>query len=131
MEIHGLLSRWLNWRVLTRTCQLFPSPATSKPISTPQDLSQSHRVTASASARSSALLLLFFSLVFFCFPFWHRVFPHSPGCPQTQYVDQAGLELREICLPLPFEKWDERHVPPCPVVLCLFHSGSCPCRHCD
>jgi hypothetical protein len=24
----------------------------------------------------------------------------SPGCPGTHFVDQAGLELTEICLPL-------------------------------
>jgi len=28
------------------------------------------------------------------------------------YVDQAGFELLEICLPLPPELWDERCVPP-------------------
>ena len=28
-------------------------------------------------------------------------FLHSPRCPGTHYVDQAGLELKEIYLPLP------------------------------
>ena len=36
------------------------------------------------------LLLLFF---------WDRVSLYSPDCPGTQYVEQAGLELIEICLP--------------------------------
>ncbi|KAM7339825.1 hypothetical protein ACRRTK_000440 [Alexandromys fortis] len=29
-------------------------------------------------------------------------------------VDQAGLELTEICLPLPPECWDQRLAPPPP-----------------
>ena len=36
----------------------------------------------------------------------------SPGCPGTHPVDQAGLKLTEIHLPLPSECWDERRVPP-------------------
>ena len=36
----------------------------------------------------------------------------GPGCPGTHSVDQAGLELTEIHLPLPPECWDLRHVPP-------------------
>jgi hypothetical protein len=35
-------------------------------------------------------------------------------CPRTHSVDQAGLELTEICLPLPPECWDLRHVLPPP-----------------
>uniref|UniRef100_A0A8C8UP70 Uncharacterized protein n=1 Tax=Peromyscus maniculatus bairdii TaxID=230844 RepID=A0A8C8UP70_PERMB len=27
-------------------------------------------------------------------------------CPGTHFVDQAGLELTEICLPLPHKCWD-------------------------
>jgi hypothetical protein len=38
----------------------------------------------------------------------------SPGCPRTSSMDQAGLKLTEICLPLPPEYWDSRHVPPPP-----------------
>jgi hypothetical protein len=30
----------------------------------------------------------------------------SPGSPGTHSVDQAGLELIEICLPLPPKCWD-------------------------
>jgi hypothetical protein len=30
----------------------------------------------------------------------------SPSCPGPCSVDQAGLELTEICLPLPPECWD-------------------------
>jgi hypothetical protein len=32
--------------------------------------------------------------VLFCFVFRDRVSLHSPGCPGTHFVDQAGLELR-------------------------------------
>jgi hypothetical protein len=35
--------------------------------------------------------------------FQDRVSQHSSGCPGTQYVDQDGLELTEIHLPLPPE----------------------------
>ena len=39
--------------------------------------------------------------------FWDRVsLCKSPGCPGTHYVDQDGLKLTEICLPLPPECWD-------------------------
>ncbi|XP_050999856.1 Z-DNA-binding protein 1 isoform X2 [Acomys russatus] len=30
----------------------------------------------------------------------------SPGCPGAHHVDQASLELTEICLPLPNKFWD-------------------------
>jgi hypothetical protein len=35
--------------------------------------------------------------------FQDRVLLCSPGCPGTCSVDQDGLELTEICLPLPSE----------------------------
>jgi hypothetical protein len=28
--------------------------------------------------------------------FWDRVSLYSPGCPGTHFVDQAGLELRNL-----------------------------------
>lgn len=31
--------------------------------------------------------------------------------PGNFYVDQAGLEVMEICLPLPPKSWDYRHAP--------------------
>jgi hypothetical protein len=34
--------------------------------------------------------------VLFCFVFWDRVSLCSPGCPGTHFVDQAGLELRNL-----------------------------------
>lgn len=40
------------------------------------------------------------------FLFLDRVLLHSPGCPGTHCVDQANLELSEICLILPPECWD-------------------------
>jgi hypothetical protein len=30
------------------------------------------------------------------FVFWDRVSLYSPGCPGTHFVDQAGLELRNL-----------------------------------
>ena len=38
----------------------------------------------------------FFSFVLF---FQDRVSLCSPGCPGTHSVDQAGLELRDLCAP--------------------------------
>jgi hypothetical protein len=40
-------------------------------------------------------LFVFFSFLFF-FVFWDRVSLYSPGCPGTHFVDQAGLELRNL-----------------------------------
>jgi hypothetical protein len=34
--------------------------------------------------------------VLFCFVFQDRVSLCSPGCPGTHFVDQAGLELRNL-----------------------------------
>jgi hypothetical protein len=34
-----------------------------------------------------------------------RVSLCGPGCPRTQSVDQAGLELTEICLFLGLKEW--------------------------
>ena len=31
---------------------------------------------------------------------------HISGCPQSPFVDQAGLELTQICLLLPPKYWD-------------------------
>ena len=47
-------------------------------------------------------------MLFFPFEtgFLHR---NSPGYPGTRFVDQAGLKLREILLPLSPECWDQRH----------------------
>ena len=36
-----------------------------------------------------------FCFVLFCF-LWHGVSLHSPGCPGTYFVDQSGLELRNL-----------------------------------
>ena len=35
--------------------------------------------------------------------FWDRISLHSPGCPEAHSIDQAGLKLIEIYLPLPPE----------------------------
>ena len=53
-----------------------------------------------SSVRSLPPLLFFFLAHFtgFLIPF--------PGWPGTCYVDQAGLKLTEIYLPLPPESWD-------------------------
>ena len=51
--------------------------------------------------------LFFFNLWFFFFFFFETGFLCGFGtCPGTSSVDQAGLELTEIRLPLPPECWD-------------------------
>jgi hypothetical protein len=42
------------------------------------------------------LLVFLFCFVLFCFVFQDRVSLYSPGCPGTHFVDQAGLELRNL-----------------------------------
>jgi hypothetical protein len=41
-------------------------------------------------------LLLLFCFVLFCFVFPDRVSLYSPGYPGTHFVDQVGLELRNL-----------------------------------
>ena len=38
------------------------------------------------------------------------VFMCNSACPGAPFVEQAGLELTEICLPLPV-RWDQKCVP--------------------
>jgi hypothetical protein len=40
--------------------------------------------------------VLFGFFVFFFWFFGDKVFLYSPGCPGTHFVDQAGLELRDL-----------------------------------
>jgi hypothetical protein len=58
------------------------------------------------------LFSFFFSFFLFCFQ--DKLCLYSPGCPGTHSVDQAGLELRKVRLPLTPKCWDQRHVPPPP-----------------
>lgn len=43
---------------------------------------------------------------FICFSFWDMVSLCSPGYLRTPYVNQAGLKLREILLPLLVKCWE-------------------------
>ena len=53
------------------------------------------------------LFFLFVCLfVVFAYLFPDRVCLSSPVCVGTHFVDQAGLEFRDMCLPLPPECWD-------------------------
>jgi hypothetical protein len=45
-------------------------------------------------ANNILISLSFF--VLFCFVFRDRVSLYSPGCPGAHFVDQAGLELRNL-----------------------------------
>jgi hypothetical protein len=45
--------------------------------------------------------LLFCIINFFVFVFGNRASPCSPGCPETSFLDQAGLKLTKIHPPLP------------------------------
>jgi hypothetical protein len=46
--------------------------------------------------------------------FRDRVSLYSPGCPETYFVDQSGLDSK-ICLPLSPECWDYVHI--CAIVI--------------
>ena len=48
----------------------------------------------------------FVSFFTFCVLFWNRISLHSSSWSGTLYVDQAGLELIEVCLLLPLEFWN-------------------------
>ena len=49
------------------------------------------------SQGSLSLQTIHFVLLFFYFlVFFRQVLLYSHGCPTTQYIDQAGLELTEI-----------------------------------
>jgi hypothetical protein len=56
------------------------------------------------------LFMDFCCLFLFCFVLRQGFF--SAVWPGTHSVDQAGLNLTEIHLPLPPECWDQRRVPP-------------------
>ena len=67
----------------------------------------------SALCQRSFVIVSCFSFAFIClvgwlvgFWFFKTVSLCSPGCPRTHFVDQAGLELTEILLPLFLECWD-------------------------
>jgi len=62
---------------------------------------------------SLCLCLPLFLSFFLSLPFWDRASLCSPDCPRTYYVEQTGLRLEDISLPLPSNSWDWRLVPPC------------------
>ena len=61
-------------------------------------------------------------VVLFCFFLDGVSLCNSPSCPETHSVDQAGLKLTEIHLPLPPECWDERCASPSPGEKHVFYS---------
>jgi hypothetical protein len=58
----------------------------------------SNCILVSCTAQRQPLFSLpfFFSFFLFFLFFWDRVSLYSPGCPGTHFVDQAGLELRNL-----------------------------------
>jgi hypothetical protein len=50
--------------------------------------------------------LVWFGLVWFGLVFQDRVSLSNPGCPGTHSLDQDGLKVTEIQLPLPPKHWD-------------------------
>ena len=55
-----------------------------------------------------------------------RVSLHSAVYLGTHHIEQASLELKEICLPLSPKTWNYRHVTPClALVLFLFSKMLC------
>lgn len=68
-------------------------------------LSFPHSLPLSASTHQFTVFLqpcYLFQVLCMCLRvFWDRILLCSPGYLGTQYIDQAGLGLTEICLPLP------------------------------
>jgi hypothetical protein len=42
------------------------------------------------------ILFIFFLFIFFFLVFQDEVSLYNPGCPTTHFVDQAGLEIRNL-----------------------------------
>jgi hypothetical protein len=54
-----------------------------------------HKTRLWASPKAFSFVCLFVCLFLFCFVlFQDRVYLYSPDCPETHFVDQAGLRLR-------------------------------------
>ena len=53
---------------------------------------------------------IFLFTLFHCFE-TGSLYIGSPGCPETPHVDQNGLELTKIRLPLSPECWNYRYIP--------------------
>ena len=68
--------------------------------------------------RPQKLLSDFF--VWVAFVFVVCSFQDRVSCQGILFVDQSGLELIEICLPLPPECWDLRRGPLLPGSVCVF-----------
>jgi hypothetical protein len=57
---------------------------------------KSHTKTPPATRSLQAYSVLFCFVLFWFLVFRDRVSLYSPGCPGTHFVDQAGLELRNL-----------------------------------
>ena len=90
----------------------FISPVFLEPAATQDILTVRNRSTRSSgrhregrvSVKSTAILLSCLSVCLSVF--LDRVSMYSPSCLGTYFIDQAGLKLTEICLPLPPECWN-------------------------
>jgi hypothetical protein len=59
------------------------------------------------------LVFVLFCFALLCFVLFERgLLCRAPGSSGTHSVDEAGLKVREIHLPLPLMGWEERHTPP-------------------
>lgn len=61
----------------------------------------------------------------FVFLFFETGFPYLELTSLELCVDQAGLDLTNIHLPLPPDCWDKRRVPPPPGSVILFFFEKC------
>ena len=62
-------------------------------------------VCAASTYTHTYIHLFIYLFIFWFFFFWERISPCCHGCSGTYSVDQAGLEISEICLLLPSEWW--------------------------
>ena len=75
------------------------------------------------------MFFCYFFCLFVCFLFfWDKVSLCSPGCPRTYFVDQAGLELRDLTASASWVLGVCHHRPApslgCCFLFCLFETRS-------
>jgi hypothetical protein len=65
-------------------------------LAIPSQVAENLPTSIYCSMTDFSLCFVLFYFVLFCFVFQDKVSLCSPGCPGTHFVDQAGLELRNL-----------------------------------
>lgn len=67
---------------------------------------RSSHMCSELSLQPPTYFSVLFFIILFVVGFSRQVSLCSPSCPGIYSVDQAGMELTEICLPLPLKCWN-------------------------